>query len=127
MKEKRQFAVFDSQQMDHLRVFHEVARALTQTLELEEILLTIMDKMAQFFGPERWSMLMVDDAAQQLYYAIAVGEDAESLKGLRVPLGELPGCGVLAAEVELCQRLADGWPEQLASVPQCWHGRLRLL
>jgi diguanylate cyclase (GGDEF)-like protein len=86
--EKRQFAVIESRQMDHLRVFHEVARALTQTLELEEILQTIMEKMAQFFGPERWSMLMVDDEAQQLYYAIAVGEDAESLRGLRVPLGE---------------------------------------
>jgi len=74
--------------MDHLRVFHEVARALTQTLELEEILLIIMQKMAQFFGPERWSMLMVDEKAQDLFYAIAVGEDSESLKGLRVPLGE---------------------------------------
>jgi diguanylate cyclase (GGDEF)-like protein len=88
LAEKRQFAVIESRQMDHLRVFHEVARALTQTLELEDILLTIMEKMAQFFGPERWSMLMVDEKAQQLYYAIAVGEDAESLKGLRVPLGE---------------------------------------
>jgi len=74
--------------MDHLRVFHEVARALTQTLELEDILLTIMEKMAQFFGPERWSMLMVDEATQELYYVIAVGEDAESLKGLRIPLGQ---------------------------------------
>lgn len=74
--------------MDHLRVFHEVARALTQTLELEDILLIIMEKMAQFFGPERWSMLMVDEQAQQLYYAIAVGENNESLKGLRVPMGE---------------------------------------
>jgi GAF domain-containing protein len=85
---KRHFAVIESRQMDHLRVFHEVARALTQTLELEEILLTIMEKMAQFFGPERWSMLMVDEAAQQLYYAIAVGENSESLKGLRIKLGE---------------------------------------
>jgi len=74
--------------MDHLRVFHDVARELTSTLELEEILGTIMNKMAQFFGPERWSMLMVDEQAQELYYAIAVGENAESLKGLRVPLGE---------------------------------------
>jgi len=88
LKEKRQFAVIESRQMDHLRVFHEVARALTQTLELEDILLIIMEKMAQFFGPERWSMLMVDEKAQQLYYAIAVGEDSESLKGLRIPLGE---------------------------------------
>src|SRR5882757_8471020 len=47
-----------------------------------------MDKMAQFFGPERWSMLMVDDKSGELYYAIAVGENTESLKGLRVPLGE---------------------------------------
>ncbi|MDE3104974.1 MAG: sensor domain-containing diguanylate cyclase [Acidobacteriota bacterium] len=74
--------------MDHLRVFHEVARALTSSLELEEILQAIMEKMAQFFGPERWSMLMVDEHEGDLYYAIAVGENAESLKGLRVPMGE---------------------------------------
>ena len=74
--------------MDHLRVFHDVARALTTSLELEDILGTIMEKMAQFFGPERWSLLMVDEKAQELYYAIAVGENAESLKGLRVPMGE---------------------------------------
>jgi diguanylate cyclase (GGDEF)-like protein len=88
LKEKRQFEVIESRQMDHLRVFHEVARALTQALELEDILGIIMEKMAQFFGPERWSMLMVDDAAAELYYAIAVGEDAQSLKGLRIPMGE---------------------------------------
>src|SRR6202789_4365686 len=74
--------------MDHLRVFHDVARALTSSLELEEILGAIMDKMAQFFGPEKWSMLMVDDKSGELYYAIAVGENTESLRGLRVPLGE---------------------------------------
>jgi diguanylate cyclase (GGDEF)-like protein len=88
LKEKRQFEVIESRQMDHLRVFHDVARALTSALELEEILGTIMHKMAQFFGPERWSLLMVDERTQELYYAIAVGENAESLKGLRVPLGE---------------------------------------
>lgn len=74
--------------MDHLRVFHDVARTLTSTLELEEILGAIMNKMAQFFGPERWSLLIVDEHAQELYYAIAVGENADSLTGLRVPLGE---------------------------------------
>jgi len=88
VKERRQFEVIESRQMDHLRVFHDVARALTSSLELEEILGAIMNKMAQFFGPERWSMLMVDDKCNELYYAIAVGENAESLKGLRVPMGE---------------------------------------
>ena len=88
LKDRRQFEVIESRQMDHLRVFHDVARALTASLELEEILGAIMDKMAQFFGPEKWSLLMVDDASGELYYAIAVGENAETLKGLRVPLGE---------------------------------------
>jgi diguanylate cyclase (GGDEF)-like protein len=88
LRDRRQFEVIESRQMDHLRVFHDVARALTSSLELEEILGAIMNKMAQFFGPERWSMLMVDEATNELYYAIAVGENAESLKGLRIPLGE---------------------------------------
>ena len=59
MRDRRNFEVVESHQMDHLRVFHEVARALTSSLELEEILSAIMLKMAQFFGPERWSLLMV--------------------------------------------------------------------
>jgi diguanylate cyclase (GGDEF)-like protein len=88
VKDRRSFEVIESRQMDHLRVFHDVARALTSSLELEEILGAIMDKMAQFFGPERWSMLMVDEKCSELYYAIAVGENTESLKGLRVPMGE---------------------------------------
>ena len=85
---KRNFEAIDSSQMDHLRVFHDVARTLTSSLELDEILHTIMNKMASFFGPERWSLMMVDEATNELYYAIAVGENEQTLKGLRVPLGE---------------------------------------
>ena len=85
---KRNFEAIDSSQMDHLRVFHDVARALTSSLELDEILHAIMNKMASFFGPERWSLMMVDEATDELYYAIAVGENEQTLKGLRVPLGE---------------------------------------
>ncbi len=88
MKARRQFEVIESRQMDHLRVFHDVARTLTTSLDLEEILKTIMEKMASFFGPERWSLLMVDELRRDLYYAIAIGEDSNSLKGLRVPMGQ---------------------------------------
>ncbi len=74
--------------MDHLRVFHDVARTITASLELKEILGAIMEKMAGFFGPERWSLLLVDEARESLYYAIAVGENEHTLEGLRVPMGE---------------------------------------
>ena len=89
MAEKRQqFTVIEGSQMNHLAVFHDVARALTQTLELEEVLLIIMQKMTNFFSPERWTMLMVDEQAQELYYPIAAGENSESLKDLRIRMGD---------------------------------------
>ena len=87
-RERRNLESIDGHQMDQLRIFHDVARALTTTLELEEILRAIMEKMAQFFGPERWSLLMVDPETDELFYAIALGEDMESLRPLRIPLGE---------------------------------------
>lgn len=88
MRDRRGYEVIDSRQMDHLRVFHDVARTVTAHLNLEEILRAIMEKMAGFFGPERWSLLLVDEARENLYYAIAVGENQQTLEGLRVPMGE---------------------------------------
>lgn len=75
-------------QQDYTRLFHDVARALTSTLELEIVLTTVMTKMAQVFQPERWSMMLVDKEKNDLFYAIAAGEDSNSLRGLRVPMGE---------------------------------------
>lgn len=88
MKDKRQYEVIDSRQLDHLRVFHDVARALTGSLELEDILRVIMEKMAGFFGPERWSLLLVDRTETELHFEIAVGENSKSLRGLTVKMGE---------------------------------------
>ena len=51
MKGRRQFEVIESRQMDHLRVFHDVARTLTTSLDLEEILKSIMEKMASLLRP----------------------------------------------------------------------------
>ena len=76
-----------SRAMRELRVFHDVARALTSTLDLDSILRTIMDQMAQYFGPETWSLMMLDEARNDLYYAITVGENAESLRHVRIPVG----------------------------------------
>lgn len=88
MREKRQYEVIDSRQLDHLRVFHDVARALTGSLEREDILRTIMEKMAGFFGPERWSLLLVNAGETELNFEIAVGENSKSLRGLKVRMGE---------------------------------------
>src|SRR5438093_11538981 len=69
-------------------IFHDVAKALTSSLDLDSILQTIMDKMAEYFRPENWSLLMVDGEKNELYFAIAVGTAAETLKNVRLKVGE---------------------------------------
>ncbi len=69
-------------------IFHDVAKALTSSLDLDSILQTIMVKMAEFFRPDTWSLLMVDELTNQLYFAIAVGEASEALRDIRLEMGE---------------------------------------
>ena len=62
-----------------LTIFHDVAKALTSSLNLDSILQTIMEKMAEYFRPDTWSLLMVDEEKDELYFAIAVGAAAAVL------------------------------------------------
>src|SRR5271155_2181986 len=71
-----------------LVIFHDVAKALTSSLNLDSILQTIMEKMAEYFRPDTWSLLMVDEEKDELYFAIAVGAAAEALKNVRLKVGE---------------------------------------
>ena len=73
---------------DDLRLFHDVARALTSNLELEPLLRAILGLMEDFFGPEQWSLLMMDEEKQELYYALSAGLDKERIKKLRIRNGE---------------------------------------
>src|SRR5689334_22695948 len=69
-------------------IFHDVAKALTSSLDLDSILQTIMEKMAEYFKPDNWSLLMVDEEREELYFAIVVGKAAEALKNVRLKVGE---------------------------------------
>ena len=71
-----------------LSIFHNVARALTSELDLDSILRAIMRQMEQFFRPEQWSLLIVDEARQDLFYAVVVGSTEADLRDVRVKMGE---------------------------------------
>src|SRR5947207_13752359 len=75
-------------QLQEVAIFNDVAKALTSSLNLDSILQTIMDKMAEYFRPDTWSLLMVDETKEELYFAIAVGDAAEMLQSVRLKLGE---------------------------------------
>ncbi len=69
-------------------VFHELGKALTSTLELEQVLRTIMEKIDEFLRPDTWSMLLVDEARQELYFELAIGKGAQALKEVRIKIGQ---------------------------------------
>ncbi|MGD1063249.1 MAG: sensor domain-containing diguanylate cyclase [Terracidiphilus sp.] len=71
-----------------LLVFHQLARSLTSSFDLDTILRTILEHMERMVEAELWMLLMLDEPSQELYYAIAGGDQKEALKGLRVKVGE---------------------------------------
>lgn len=76
------------QSLHDLLVFHDVARALASSLDLDSILRVIMKQMERFFQPETWSLLIVDEKRRDLYFAVAAGQANKDLKNARVPMGE---------------------------------------
>ncbi len=74
--------------LEDLLVFHQVARSLTSSLDLDTILRTIIEHMEKFIEAEMWTLLMLDEATHDLYYAIAAGGEEASLRDLRVKVGE---------------------------------------
>src|SRR5271170_139441 len=67
-----------------LLVFHEIARALTSSLDLESILTDILRQIEGFFKPETWALMLCDDRGNDLSCAIAGGRFGSSLAELRV-------------------------------------------
>lgn len=84
------------QQSDELRIFHDVAKALTSSLDLDTVLQTILEKIAAYFKPDTWALLLLDEQSQELYYTVAVGPGCDSVNALRLKTGESLGRSVVA-------------------------------
>jgi diguanylate cyclase (GGDEF)-like protein len=73
---------------EEVAVFHELGKALTSSLQLDQVLRTIMEKLDEFLQPDTWSLLLMDQAKQELYFELAIGKNAQALKDMRVKVGE---------------------------------------
>ncbi|MGH9590160.1 MAG: sensor domain-containing diguanylate cyclase [Terracidiphilus sp.] len=74
--------------LDDLLVFHQLARSLTSSFDLDAILRTILEHMERFIQADLWTLLMLDEERNELYYAIAAGGGQEALRDLHVKVGE---------------------------------------
>ncbi len=95
-------------QVERLSLFHDVGKALASTLELQKILQTIMEKISDLLQPDTWSLLMLDEKTQELYFEIAIGSGADKLKDVRLKLGEgIAGWVAQTGEPVLVENVKD--------------------
>ncbi len=71
-----------------LSIFHDVAKALTSSLDLDIILETIMQKMAAYFEPATWALIMLDEASGEPHYAAPVEPEFLRLNEVRLKSGQ---------------------------------------
>src|SRR5579872_2498401 len=71
-----------------VNVFHELGKALTSSLQLDQVLRTIMEKINEVLRPDTWSLLLMDVDKRELYFQIATGKGADALKDVRIKLGQ---------------------------------------
>jgi len=74
--------------VDQLAAFNTIAKALTSTLEVHEVLRLVMQKVSELLQPRNWSLLLEDPHTGKLYFELTVGTGAEKLKELRLEPGE---------------------------------------
>jgi diguanylate cyclase (GGDEF)-like protein len=86
--EQAQKAAELEKKLKELAAFHEIGKALTSTLNLNQVLKIIMEKISNLFRPDNWSLLLVDEDTGELYFEIVTGEAAEFLKQVRLKPGE---------------------------------------
>jgi len=79
---------YEQREAGEVAVFQELGKALTSSLQLDQVLRTIMEKIDEFLRPDNWSLLLLDEATQELYFELAVGKASRALKDVRVKIGQ---------------------------------------
>lgn len=92
--------------VEQLAAFNDIAKALTSTLEVREVLQLVMQKVSELLRPRNWSLLLLDEKTGKLYFEVAVGDGAEKLRELTLH----PGEGIAG------QVLAGGKPKRVDDV-----------
>jgi signal transduction histidine kinase len=79
-----------------LKLLNEVARNLTSTLHLSDLLDQILDNAIDIIGCEAGTLFLVDEETGELIFEVVKGPVADELRGKRLP----PGTGHVGKAVE---------------------------
>jgi diguanylate cyclase (GGDEF)-like protein len=70
------------------RLYANIGKLITSSLEINEILEGIMKEIKIFFNPDNWSLMRLDHNTGKLYFNISEGIDSEAVKHIRINPGE---------------------------------------
>jgi diguanylate cyclase (GGDEF)-like protein len=79
---------YEQREAGEVAIFQELGKALTSSLQLDQVLRTIMEKIDEFLRPDNWSLLLLDEAKQELYFELVVGKASPQLKDVRIKIGQ---------------------------------------
>lgn len=83
-----QLFIENRKKIERLEHLMEVTKFVNSTLNLE----TLLDRMLEIFtdvlNAEAGSILLLDEEKDELFFAAATGEKKDSIKNIRVPIGE---------------------------------------
>ena len=74
--------------VEELTFLNRVGRAVTSSLDVEQVLTTVLEKTALVLKTEACSLLLLDEESRELVFGAVVGPQSEEVKGLRFSLGQ---------------------------------------
>lgn len=72
----------------HLSFFADIGLSIAAAKSINEAMHQIMKKIGEVFAPLTWSLLLVREETQELYFKLVTGESADKLRGLGFPYDE---------------------------------------
>ena len=77
----------------------ELGKAVTSTLDRDEILEIILNRLSQLIRAQNWTLYLMDESHKELQFQIVVGLDGRDVTEMRLKLGEgLAGMVALTGE-----------------------------
>lgn len=108
-----------------LEVLIEIGKALTSTIDLENVLTLIMDQVSRLLKAQAWSLLLRDEKTGEMTFEIAVTPAAAKLKGMKVASGQglagwvaEHGKALVIADVSEDERFSDHFDKASSFITQ---------
>jgi len=73
---------------EELALLNEVGQAISSTLDLEQALRLVMERVNSMLQVEAGSLMLVDEEAGELVFQIALGQKSDQIRPLRLKIGK---------------------------------------